>query len=320
MKSRDHNGFILPLAALGVALLALGLAMSLPSAEQAGQELRKAGARLALERAAIITEARVTYLLLTEPVGLRGLEIDGGRLAADGTFVAPGTPASRRELVFDGRGYGLDLAEGGRFIIRIQDEAGLIGIDTADTGLLEELARVCTLGAAERRALTRFREEARKGRASSLHNLIKPAFLAAISTESGNLAPHLPTAPASVLLAANRGNNATTQAMMTRRNNSNETVNMAVNYNQNDYITRYGAFIWGSVSNRLRIYVEPFQSSLNIHLPIYSYTSRVSTEDSDPQKRFLPQGSMINAGSRTQCYQSPGEAIVPLPYPGQPVS
>ena len=92
-------------------------------------------------------EARLAYLLLTEPVGQRGLRVGGDRLDASGMLAAPMLSGLRsvggfevQELVFDGRPYRLTSGQG-RYIIEVevQDEAGLLNLNGGDEPAIERL-------------------------------------------------------------------------------------------------------------------------------------------------------------------------------------
>ena len=79
VTENSNDGFAAPMAALAVALLALGLVMSLPASDRLGREVRQARAQLDVERVAVTAQSQVAFLLLTEPVGRNGLEF--GRAA-----------------------------------------------------------------------------------------------------------------------------------------------------------------------------------------------------------------------------------------------
>lgn len=154
---KQRAGFVLPMAAVSIALLALGLALLSLGSDTLNREIRDLGEQVALETAAMTVEARVAHLMLTEPVDQRGLRVGGPRLLASGELGAPmeGPERSRagvivRPLVLDGRPY-RDVVPSGRAVrILLQDEAGLVNLNAGDDPAVARLLQ--RIGVPYRRA------------------------------------------------------------------------------------------------------------------------------------------------------------------------
>ena len=327
----SSRGFALPLAIVAVALLALGLAMAIPSSDQLALEVRQARARLDLERAALAAETRIAHILLTEPVGSRGVTVGGARLAADGNMVSASVQQPQ-EVVFDGRPYGFQLDEATQVIVRIQERSGLINLNDADSRLLASLAKVCSLSGDEERKLADGQELVgrRAGRSSAaagnprieepvgrLAQLVSGdrgiKLDAAISAGPAGTGMHLPTAPAAVVLALFGGDVGRAKAFMDQRNGSYNTTKMNVLYNQNEYKALPDIMKRRAMTGQFRVVVEILHSKLTVGLPVYFYQSGMDVDVGRPHESFMAKGPIVYAGRYAQCFEHPGEVVEPLP-------
>lgn len=334
MKSSVQHGFALPLAALAVALLSLGLVMSVPSSDQLARELRQARARLTLERAAITAETRIAFLLLTEPTGLRGITVGGVRLAGDGSLISA-TPGQRpEEIVFDGRPYSFRLDASTEVIVRVQEKSGLINILEGDGTSLANLLKICgeSSGEADRLAakfLATRLERSGAWEGEVVNRTSNYSFLqtwsanvggnrrrglnAAISVLPAGTGVHLPTAPPSVILALFGGNEQRTSQYIALRNGVDISAKMAVNYNQFEYDIPTTTVTRQSMTGRLGIVVTISSSKLTIGSPLYFYESDMKADLTNLRHSFYPIGQNLHAGRPVQCYQPSEEVAQPLP-------
>ena len=69
VTGNSNDGFAAPMAALAVALLALGLVMSLPASDRLGRELRQARPHLDVQWVAATSHTQDSFWPPTEPVG-----------------------------------------------------------------------------------------------------------------------------------------------------------------------------------------------------------------------------------------------------------
>ncbi|PTQ11424.1 hypothetical protein CLG96_08210 [Sphingomonas oleivorans] len=149
-----EQGFVLPSLALATALLSLSIIVAADSGDGRNGALRDLRERLALEIAATTAEARLAHLLLTEPLDQRGLRVGGDRLGPSGVL----TPMERgmraaagrivHPLLFDGRAYHIDA--GPMLQVEVQDEAGLVNLNSGDEGAVSRL--LTRFGVAETKA------------------------------------------------------------------------------------------------------------------------------------------------------------------------
>ena len=146
VSDRDQ-GFVLPLVLVFIALLSLSILSAAQALDTSQLRLERTRQQSRTELAGASAQARLAYLLLTEPMGHRGLRIGGDRLDASGVLavaVPNGLRSARgekvRELIFDGRPYRLDALQR-RYIVEleIQDEAGLLNFNGGDEPAIERL-------------------------------------------------------------------------------------------------------------------------------------------------------------------------------------
>lgn len=133
MNARSTGGFALPLVLVAVAVASLSilaLAQSGQGRERRGRvEAERFNARLSAE----IAEARMAHLLVTEQLTARSLDVavDARRSYRRSSA----RPVDASSVILDGRPYALAVGEGASalVVLRIQDEAGLLNINDADT-------------------------------------------------------------------------------------------------------------------------------------------------------------------------------------------
>lgn len=327
----------MPLAAVAVALIALGLVMTLPTSDLLAREVRHARARLALERVAITAEARVGYLLLTEPVGRRGLSIGGVRLAADGQVIAGTAGQQRSELVLDGRPYRMALDDQTQLLVRIQEKSGLLNLEDAGPATLANLLRVCGLPQDQAAAVSSALVASRYGPAVStsgmgivrsdqaqgiLNRLVsgdrRTRLDAAISAMPPGTGLHLPTAPSAVVLALFDGNAARAKAFIEARDGQYNTAKMNAINSQNDYNVLSETIKRDLMTGRMRVIFEVEHSKLTIGLPMYFYQSDMDVDLDDPFKSFMAKAPIVHAGRHAQCSEPVGAVVQPFPGDWRP--
>jgi Type II secretion system (T2SS), protein K len=136
-RARHSSGYVLLLAVLVVALLSLVLLTVARAQSGLSPALRQQSEEAERARAAHGLAARVAFLLLTEPIGPRSILVGGQAgetMAMEGTRSASG--ARLRELYLDGRSYAL-----GEALVSLQDESGLLNLNSQDEAALAGLLR-----------------------------------------------------------------------------------------------------------------------------------------------------------------------------------
>lgn len=334
MTRNARDGFALPIALLVIGLIALGIAMSMPSGFQLGRDVRQANARLSLQRAAISAESRIKFMLLTEPVGLRGLEVDGPKLAADGSLIS-GEPENRRGvLIFDGRPYSMNLGNGAEVVVRVQDEAGLVNVNVASEDLVTNLLSACGVEKARARELAvkliDFREAQSVGMigAQPIRDIRQVpqwrqilsddrgrALFSVISNASPTASLNLQIAPKPVLLAAFTGNARRADEYATEMGSGSLTAKVNVYNDRFEYISNNTESKTYNRWSTMRLYIQWSSSKLTARLPEYSYETAISIDMTDPLDLFMTNGAYFNAGNGAWCHKSTGEAVKQLPFP-----
>lgn len=132
------RGYVLILAAVVVALLALVLLAVARVQGDVSPGLRALQREVDSEVVAHSTVARVGYLLLTEPIGPRSVVVGGPRELGGASSMGM---HNGRELRLDGRFYAVGGFEAGseEAFVSVQDEAGLLSLNTGDSAALGAL-------------------------------------------------------------------------------------------------------------------------------------------------------------------------------------
>ncbi len=125
---RAERGYVMFLAALVVAVLALVLLTAARVGADALPTLRGAREDARQQVAAESAFARVAFMMLTEPIGPRSVVVGGDRERDAET-------SRGREVRLDGRFY--RLGEG--VFVSVQDESGLVNLNSPDEALLAGL-------------------------------------------------------------------------------------------------------------------------------------------------------------------------------------
>ncbi len=129
------NGYVALIVAVTVAVLALAVLVAARVQTDLGPSLRRMNEEVRLETAAQSVEARVAFLLVTEPVGAAAIEVGGDRNApqdaAPDMNMHSASGAAIVRVALDGRAYGVNL-EGVNALVRVQDEAGLLNLNAPD--------------------------------------------------------------------------------------------------------------------------------------------------------------------------------------------
>lgn len=139
--SNGKQGFALPLVLGMVAILTLTFAVALTSLNGLNEQRRLAQAGAELEMAAATAEARLQYLMVTEPFGAASIDIGASRRIGGANQANAQTPPTE-QLFLNARPYlwrDDPSAEGPFFLAEVQDEAGLINLYQADAQQLRRL-------------------------------------------------------------------------------------------------------------------------------------------------------------------------------------
>lgn len=138
------DGFVLPLVLVVLAVLSLALWSAVSVFEFATRNIRDLRDDVRFEMTSSTLEARLGYLMLTEPIGPAGLRVGGERVTRDQALgVTPLTEAQMSRLLpnylyLDGRPYqspenSADSANADPgIVIRLQDRSGLINMNAQD--------------------------------------------------------------------------------------------------------------------------------------------------------------------------------------------
>lgn len=148
---RDDGGFILPLVMVALAILSLALWSAVSVFELATRSTGDLREDVEFEIAAAKLEARLSYLLVTEPLGPSGLRLGGYRISRDQVLgLAPLSEAQMSRalpnfLYFDGRDYeppvfsDRERASLNGVSLQLQDRAGLVNLNAPDETALGRL-------------------------------------------------------------------------------------------------------------------------------------------------------------------------------------
>jgi|CXWL01.1.fsa_nt_gi type II secretory pathway component PulK len=129
------NGYVSLIVAATVAVLALAVLIAARVQSDLGPSLRRLQEEVSLETVAQTAEARVAFLMVTEPVGAAAIEVGGDRNAPQDAMVdADLRTASGGRIApvrLDGRPYAVRIGAV-RALVSIQDEAGLLNLNAPD--------------------------------------------------------------------------------------------------------------------------------------------------------------------------------------------
>lgn len=144
MIAASRRGFALPAVLSLVTILTLVYLTCILALRDLYVEARRASAESDFERAAMTAEARMAFLVATEPLVSNALRVGGQRQSGgfdDGASADPsGASATYREVRLDGRPYQWhELPMGRRYIVSLQDTAGLINLPFQDSRSLVRL-------------------------------------------------------------------------------------------------------------------------------------------------------------------------------------
>lgn len=146
------SGYALPTVLAIMMVVSLTFATCILALKGLHDETRETVASLEFERAAMSAEARLAYLLSTEPLGPEGLRIGAYRLANNQNNAAARLEQSLSTLSllrFDDRQYRWletgDETVDPPYLVQVQDEAGLINLYQADPAMLGRLFRLADL-------------------------------------------------------------------------------------------------------------------------------------------------------------------------------
>lgn len=129
----NRAGFVLPLAAVGVALLALALFAAASALSDRSGEMRRLEWNWRYALGAANLEARLAHLVLTEPRGPRAIDVGAEENAvASPRWALADRSRTSGNLVLDGRRYLFAPPSGFRFAVSVQDEAGLFNLNNND--------------------------------------------------------------------------------------------------------------------------------------------------------------------------------------------
>ncbi|MCW1400934.1 hypothetical protein OKA06_00840 [Novosphingobium sp. MW5] len=334
VNTRSQEGFALPLVLMVIGLVAIGVIMAIPSSAQLSLDRRLVTAQTDVQRVGVSAESRVKFLLLTEPVGLNGLEIGGPKLGVDGTLVS-GLPERRRSaLIFDARPYRVELANGNQAIIRVQDEGGLINVTYAEPRLVANLLAACGLDRARAQRLAadlaRYRSNSPgDGRGSEpldirkargWNGILSGDFGREIQFATSNFIPanslSALTAPPSVLTALFDGDRVAARDYFRKRATSQVAINMNIKYDQTEYKNIQSNSKTRNKQFRMRLYVEIDRTELTAHLPVYFYETAIDIDTAAPSGLLMSNRAVFNAGNWSNCHQFIGEDLAPRPLMG----
>lgn len=149
------DGFALPMVLGMVTVLALIFLVCMAGLRSLQAETRATLSDVEFERTAMTAEARMAFLAVTEPFGQDGLRVGGSDAAAAlGASYTPGSLITYTSLLnLDARPYRwretTDNDAGPFYLASVQDEAGLLNIFQADSGMISRLFQTAGLASAD---------------------------------------------------------------------------------------------------------------------------------------------------------------------------
>lgn len=148
---RGAEGFVLPIVAVAIAVFALSVLTLVSTIDAASVRVTRLQEDAAFARQAASAEARVSFLLATEPLRAGAVAVGADRNAPSDS---PLDLRDRRILPvhLDGRAY-VTIVDRRQVVVRLQDTAGLLNVNGADPARLARLlAATGDEGAATRAA------------------------------------------------------------------------------------------------------------------------------------------------------------------------
>jgi hypothetical protein len=149
---RGKGGFALPTVLAIMLVVSLTFATCILALKGLRDETRQTVASIEFERAAMSAEARLAFLISTEPLGPEGLRIGANRLAQNQRGAAALLEqqiATLDLLRFDDRQYRWletgDETVDAPYLVQVQDEAGLVNLFQADPAMLGRLFQLAGL-------------------------------------------------------------------------------------------------------------------------------------------------------------------------------
>lgn len=137
MKAR--SGFALPAVLAVTGVVTLIFLVAITALNSLNAEARSARERIAFMQRSLTAEARLSYLMATEPLRAQGIQV-GGPKDWDEETVLVQIDEGRTPLVrADSRPYLLDI--NGPLVVRLQDQAGLINLTSLNTSRDQSLNR-----------------------------------------------------------------------------------------------------------------------------------------------------------------------------------
>jgi hypothetical protein len=154
-RTAGKAGFALPMVLGMVTVLALIFLVCMAGLRSLQAETRATLSDVEFERTAMTAEARMAFLAVTEPFGRDGLRVGGSDAAAAlGTRYTPASLITFTSLLnLDARPYrwreASDNDAGPYYLASVQDEAGLLNIFQADSGMVSRLLQAAGLASGD---------------------------------------------------------------------------------------------------------------------------------------------------------------------------
>jgi len=141
LKCAPRSGFALPAVLAVTGVVTLIFLVAITALNSLNAEARSARERNQFMQRALTAEARLSYLIATEPLRAQGLHVGGPKSWDEETALMPIDEGQTPLVRLDSRPYLLDIQ--GPLVVRMQDQAGLINLNRlSDQSLYRLLDRL----------------------------------------------------------------------------------------------------------------------------------------------------------------------------------
>lgn len=134
-----RSGFALPAVLAVTGVVTLIFLVAITALNSLNAEARSARERIAFMQRALTAEARLSYLMATEPLRSQGLQIGGPRDWGEDMALIQIDEGQTPLVRVDSRPYLLDI--NGPLVVRLQDQAGLINLNSLSNRQDQSLGR-----------------------------------------------------------------------------------------------------------------------------------------------------------------------------------
>ncbi len=139
VQSRSSGGYVLLLVLMVLTIMSVVLLSAVGAQAQLSPALRRQQSEASHARFAHSLAAQTAFLLMTEPIGPRSINVGGDRAGVANAVMRRGRGSAARELRLDGRFYEAWRQDGLLVLTALQDENGLLDLNSGDDRSLSAL-------------------------------------------------------------------------------------------------------------------------------------------------------------------------------------